>query len=118
MRHPGRNPTGPIIEDQCDWDLMTEAYERLSTGRVAPELVAEFKQLLAEETNRWETMLIGQRGYAPPPPLAVSKRLSELEAIIRAAVPDSEVKRYLAEQHGYGTAERPIPEEFFWPWVS
>ena len=120
--HPGRvlSPRTQelIAQDERNHILMAEAYEHLSAGRLEPELIAEYKRLMAEEVNRWETLLIGQRGYGPPEPLAQSARLQELTEIIRTAIPDREVERYLIERHGYGTATRPLPEEFSWSWVS
>ena len=108
VRHPGR-----ITKVQPEWKLidardracMREAYENLAPGRMAPELIEEFKRLNAR-ANRVS--------LDEDLPTGLCARLAELERIAGEAVPDELVENYLINVFGYGTAERPLPEEYFW----
>jgi len=111
-REEERREERRILElEERDQRYMAEAYERLTAGRVAPELLDEYRQLQLEHSRLIE--------LARDLPAEQEARLIQLDRIIRTAVPDEEVRQYLVANYDYGRDdELAIPDEIYWDIVA
>lgn len=94
-----------MIEKRQERDIRA-AFEHLAPSRLPASLIAEFRTLQAEHARL--------RAQVLDLPNEQEERLGQLTDAIRAAIPDDLVMNYLAKEHGYGSAARPMPTEIYW----